>query len=100
ARGECGGISYPSRITSSLCRTEVLTRYSEQGWIWASSRPSPEQEPPKLLLLGIGVMTLGLCSCVEAILLVAFYYVRGRIRILLVIILWRFHTLLLEEMLT
>jgi hypothetical protein len=24
---------------------------------WASSRPSPEQEPPKSLLLGIGVMT-------------------------------------------
>ncbi|MCI66862.1 hypothetical protein A2U01_0088120, partial [Trifolium medium] len=34
---------------------------------------SPEQEPPKSLLLGIGVMTLGSSSFVEEDFLVAFH---------------------------
>ncbi|MCI64558.1 hypothetical protein A2U01_0085816, partial [Trifolium medium] len=47
---------------------------------------SPEQEPPKSLLLGIGVMTLGSSSFVQEDFLVIFRCARGRIYDLLLII--------------
>jgi hypothetical protein len=36
---------------------EPWVLHDEQSTDWAISRPSPEQEPPKSLLLGIGAMT-------------------------------------------
>jgi hypothetical protein len=44
---------------ASSVEQELRAPHVEQDVDWASSRPSPEQEPPKSLLLGIGVMNYG-----------------------------------------
>ncbi|MCI44843.1 hypothetical protein A2U01_0066082, partial [Trifolium medium] len=48
-----------------LIRAGSFAHIAEQERNWAILWPSPEQEPPKSLLLGIGVMTLGSSSFVE-----------------------------------
>jgi hypothetical protein len=45
------------KLLSAYVEQELWAPCVEQGVDWASSRPSPEQEPPKSLLLVIGVMT-------------------------------------------
>ncbi|MCI50061.1 hypothetical protein A2U01_0071305, partial [Trifolium medium] len=45
--GLFAGYTGQKRWASSLYRARALARYAEQKGTWASSWPSPEQEPPK-----------------------------------------------------